>query len=124
MRKVIGIVGGTGKQGTGLALRWGVPLVPARKFGKLPWNTMRESYSLEYGADALELHTDALAPGARIAIVDDLLATGGTAAAAARLVTRIGGRVTAMLFVIELTGLGGRQALADHPIHSLMELPA
>ena len=110
--------------GAGLALRWGVPLVPARKFGKLPWNTMRESYSLEYGADALELHTDALAPGARIAIVDDLLATGGTAAAAARLVTRIGGRVTAMVFVIELTGLGGRQALADHPIHSLMELPA
>ena len=110
--------------GAGLALRWGVPFVPARKFGKLPWNTLRESYSLEYGADALELHTDALAPGARIAIVDDLLATGGTAAAAARLVTRIGGRVTAMLFVIELTGLGGRQALADHPIHSLMELPA
>ncbi len=110
--------------GAGLALRWGVPFVPARKFGKLPWHTVRETYSLEYGDDSLELHTDALEPGRRVAVVDDLLATGGTAAAAARLVTRIGARVTAMLFVIELTGLGGRQTLADHPIHSLMELPA
>ena len=110
--------------GAGLALRWKVPLVPARKFGKLPWKTLRETYSLEYGDDSLELHTDSVARGSRVVIVDDLLATGGTAAAAARLVTRLEGKVTAILFVIELTGLGGREALADHSVQALMELPA
>lgn len=110
--------------GAGLALRWQVPFVPARKFGKLPWKTVRETYSLEYGEDSLELHTDGLAPGSRVVIVDDLLATGGTAAAATRLVARLEARVTAILFVIELTGLGGRAALAGHPVQALMELPA
>jgi len=110
--------------GAGLALHWRVPFVPARKFGKLPGRTIREVYALEYGEDSLELHADALAPGARVAIVDDLLATGGTAAATARLVTRLDARVMAMLFVIELTGLDGRRRLEGYPVHALMELPA
>jgi len=110
--------------GAGLALRWRVPFVPARKFGKLPGKTVREIYSLEYGEDSLELHADALGRGMRVAIVDDLLATGGTAAAVARLVEKLEARVEALLFVIELTGLNGREQLGGHRVHSLMELPA
>ena len=107
--------------GTGLALHWGVPLVPARKFGKLPGATVREVYSLEYGEDTLELHRDALKAGQRVAIVDDLLATGGTAAAVAKLVEQLGARVSGMLFVIELRGLGGRERLGARRVESLLE---
>ena len=107
--------------GTGLALHWGVPLVPARKFGKLPGATVREVYSLEYGEDTLELHRDALRAGQRVAVVDDLLATGGTAAAVAKLVEQLGARISGMLFVIELKGLGGRERLAAHGVESLLE---
>jgi adenine phosphoribosyltransferase len=106
--------------GTGLAMHWGVPLVPARKFGKLPGATVRAVYSLEYGEDTLELHQDALGAGQRVAIVDDLLATGGTAAAAASLVEQLGAQVGALLFVVELRGLGGRGRLASHPVESLL----
>ena len=106
--------------GAGLALHWGVPFVPARKFGKLPGPTVREVYSLEYGEDTLELHRDALAPGQRVAIVDDLLATGGTAAATARLVEQLEARVTSLLFVIELRGLGGRARLASYRVEALL----
>ena len=107
--------------GAGLALRWHVPLVPARKPGKLPRATVRETYALEYGQDSLEMHSDALRPGGRVLIVDDLLATGGTAAAVTRLVERMGAQVTALLFLIELRGLGGRERLADHPVEALIE---
>ena len=107
--------------GAGLALHWKVPLIPARKFGKLPGKTLRERYALEYGEDTLEIHTDALEPGARVAIVDDLLATGGTAHAAARLVERLGGRVDSMLFLIELKGLGGRDQLLPRRVEALLD---
>ena len=107
--------------GAGLALTWGVPLVPARKFGKLPGQTVRQAYSLEYGDDSLEIHADALRPGQRTVIVDDLLATGGTAAATVRLIEQLEARVEALLFVIELKGLGGRQRLAGYPVEALIE---
>jgi adenine phosphoribosyltransferase len=106
--------------GVGLALHWGVPFVPARKFGKLPGTTVRQVYSLEYGEDTLELHRDALKPGQRVAIVDDLLATGGTAAAATRLVEQLDAEVAALLFVIELRGLGGRARLGSYRVEALL----
>ena len=110
--------------GAPLALHWGVAFVPARKFGKLPGRTVRQVYSLEYGEDTLELHADALRKGQRAVIVDDLLATGGTALATAQLVRQLEAEVTAALFVIELVGLGGRDKLAPLPVHALLSLPA
>lgn len=106
--------------GAPLALRWGVPFVPARKFGKLPGRTVRQMYSLEYGEDTLELHADALAAGARVVVVDDLLATGGTAAATVGLVRQLQASVIAALFVVELNGLGGRERLAPVRVESLL----
>jgi adenine phosphoribosyltransferase len=106
--------------GTALALRWGVPLVLARKPGKLPGRTLRQAYSLEYGEDALEMHADALAPGQAVVVVDDLLATGGTALATVRLVEQLGARVLATVFLIELVGLGGRERLAGYPVEALL----
>ena len=108
--------------GAGLALAWKVPLVLARKFGKLPGRTVRQVYSLEYGEDTLEIQTDSLRAGQGVVIVDDLLATGGTASATARLVESLGARVDALLFVIELKGLGGREVLASYPVEALLEL--
>jgi adenine phosphoribosyltransferase len=107
--------------GTALALKLGLPLVPARKFGKLPGRTARRVYSLEYGEDTLEVHADALSPGQRALIVDDLLATGGTAAATAALVEELGAKVAGLLFVIELRGLGGRERLAPRCVEALIE---
>ena len=106
--------------GTALALHWRVPLVLARKSGKLPGRTVRQVYSLEYGDDALELHADALAPGQPVAVVDDLLATGGTALATVRLVEQLQARVMGVLFLIELLGLGGRERLAGYPVEALL----
>jgi adenine phosphoribosyltransferase len=107
--------------GTALALHWGVPLVPARKFGKLPGRTIRETYTLEYGEDGLELQADAPLAGRRAVVVDDLLATGGTALATVRLAERLGAKVEGLLVVIELKGLGGRERLAPHQVHALID---
>lgn len=92
--------------------------VPVRKAGKLPSSTYRESYALEYGTDVVEMHDDAVRRGHDVLIVDDLIATGGTAAAAARLVERAGGRVKGFSFLIELAALGGRRHLGDRPIRA------
>ncbi len=107
--------------GTALALHWAVPLVPARKFGKLPGETVRQVYSLEYGEDTIEIQRNALAKGQRVSIVDDLLATGGTADAVTRLVEQLGARVDSLLFVIELKGLGGRERLKPHRVEALID---
>jgi len=106
--------------GTGLALHWAVPMVPARKFGKLPGRTVRQVYSLEYGEDTLELHSDDVRSGQRAVVVDDLLATGGTARATLGLLSQLGARVEAALFLIELRGLGGRGKLEPVPVHALL----
>ena len=108
--------------GAPLALHWGVPFVTARKFGKLPGATVRQVYSLEYGEDTLELQADALQPGQRVVIVDDLLATGGTALATTHLVRQLKAEPVATLFVIELLGLHGREKLAPMPVHALMSM--
>jgi adenine phosphoribosyltransferase len=106
--------------GAPLAQAWHVPLVPVRKYGKLPGRTVRAQYSLEYGEDVLELQADALRPGMKAVVVDDLLATGGTAEATARLVEQVGGTVQAVVFVVELAGLGGREKLAGREIRALV----
>lgn len=98
----------------------GVGLIPMRKRGKLPYLTCREEYALEYGTDSLEIHADAIEPGATVLIVDDVLATGGTAAAACRLVEQIGGRVAGCGFLIELTFLSGQQALAGRRVEAIL----
>lgn len=103
-----------------LAMRLGIGFVPVRKPGKLPWETLEESYALEYGTDRLQVHRDAAGPGDRVLLVDDLLATGGTARAAARLIERTGATVAGIEFLVELTPLGGRAYLEPHLVHSLV----
>jgi adenine phosphoribosyltransferase len=98
--------------------------VPARKPGKLPHETLSAEYALEYGLDALEVHADAIAGGARVLIHDDLLATGGTASALADLVTKLGGEIVACAFLVELSFLDGRNRLKPHPVHSLINYDA
>lgn len=98
----------------------GCGFVPLRKTGKLPYLTRRESYDLEYGTAALEVHVDALTPADRVLLVDDLIATGGTAAAARRLIAASGATLAACAFVIELQALNGRAALPDCAIHTLL----
>jgi adenine phosphoribosyltransferase len=94
--------------------------VPVRKKGKLPYLTHEESYELEYGTATVAVHVDALKPGSRVLLIDDLLATGGTAAAAAALVQRLGARILEISFLIELTVLGGRHKLQGYPVRSLI----
>jgi adenine phosphoribosyltransferase len=103
-----------------LALQLGLGLIPLRKPNKLPHSKVRESYALEYGTDALEMHEDAIRKGDRIALVDDLLATGGTMGAACKLVERCGASVVACLFVIELAALKGRERLGGRKVESLL----
>ena len=107
--------------GAPVADRLGAGFVPIRKPGKLPSACVRESYALEYGTDTLEIHEDAVKPGQRVLIVDDLLATGGTARAAAELVKRIGGTVHALAFLIELVALKGREKLAGERVHASLQ---
>ena len=99
----------------------GAGFVPVRKPNKLPAERVSVTYALEYGSDSLEMHKDAIGHGQSVLIVDDLLATGGTADAAARMVTEVGGRVAGIGFVVELTFLKGRQKLAGHDVFSLIQ---
>ncbi len=102
-----------------VAYRIGAGFVPVRKAGKLPWAVVREEYSLEYGKDKLEMHRDAIHPGERVLVIDDVLATGGTAAAVCRLVEELGGVVVGLGFLIELDDLGGRSQLGGRRVESL-----
>ena len=107
--------------GTPVAYALGVGFVPVRKPGKLPYETESYEYGLEYGTDVLEIHKDAIKPGQRVAIVDDLLATGGTMEAAAKLIEKLGGEVVSMQFLIELEGLEGREKLSKYNVNSLLQ---
>lgn len=106
--------------GASTAMLLAIPFVMVRKAGKLPGEVVGYSYELEYGSDTIEMKRDALAPGARVLVVDDLLATGGTAAAACALIESAGARVAGCAFVIELNGLGGRAKLGDRSVQSLL----
>ena len=118
--RIIGIESRGFLFGMALAVLLGVGFVPVRKPGKLPAATIEESYSLEYGVDRLQIHEDAVAKGERVIIVDDLLATGGTASATCALIERLGGEVAACLFLIELDGLGGRGKLEGRRVESIL----
>jgi adenine phosphoribosyltransferase len=98
-----------------LAHQLGAGMVPLRKPGKLPYKTFRETYALEYGTDAIEVHQDAIVPGQRVLLFDDLLATGGTLAAAANLVEKLGGKIVEIATLIELSFLKGREKIKNHP---------
>lgn len=106
--------------GAPLAYKLGAGFVPIRKPGKLPAPALREEYALEYGTDAIEIHRDAILPGERVLILDDLLATGGTVLAACKLVQRLGGTIVGLSFLIELSFLHGRSRLQDYEIFSIL----
>ena len=107
--------------GTPVAYGMGVGFVPVRKPGKLPWEVESFEYDLEYGSNILEIHKDAIEPGQKVAIVDDLLATGGTMEAAAELIEKLGGEVVSMQFLIELEDLDGREKLTKYNVNSLIK---
>lgn len=109
--------------GAAVADRLDAGFVPVRKIGKLPSATVRVTYDLEYGSDSLEIHEDAVRRGQRVLVVDDLLATGGTAAATVDLIGRTGGVVNAVAVLIELTDLGGRAKLDGHDLHAVLQYP-
>ena len=107
--------------GGALAYALGLPFVPVRKPGKLPAATLAETFELEYGTDTLEIHKDALNPGDRVVLIDDLLATGGTMEAVIKLVERLGVEVVEIAFVVELPPLKGRERMQGRPVHTLVE---
>jgi len=107
--------------GGALAYALGAGFIAARKPGKLPWETVEATYALEYGTDSLEVHRDAISEGSRVIVLDDVLATGGTARAKVELVEQLGGIVVGVVFVIELTFLNGRERLAGYDVHSLIQ---
>jgi len=119
--KIVGIESRGFILGAALAYMLGVGFVPVRKANKLPAHTRRIDYALEYGTDTLEIHTDAIIPGERVLLLDDLLATGGTAKAAAQLIESLGGVVVECAFLMELTDLNGKEKLSEYNLFSLIE---
>ena len=119
--KVVGIESRGFLFGPVVAYNLNAGFIPVRKPGKLPWETVEQSYELEYGSDSIEMHQDAVKPGERVLIVDDLMATGGTARAAAQLVESVDGVVVALGFLLELTFLDGRSKLPKYHVESLMQ---
>jgi adenine phosphoribosyltransferase len=107
--------------GAAVARELNAGFIPVRKKGKLPWQTTAVTYGLEYGTDTVEMHIDALKPGARVLMIDDLLATGGTMAASCQLAEKLGAEIVGLTFLVELTGLGGREKLKNYPIHNVMK---
>jgi adenine phosphoribosyltransferase len=118
--KIVGIDARGFIFGAAAAAQLGVGFVPVRKKGKLPWATHEQSYDLEYGSNTVAIHVDAVEAGERVLLLDDLLATGGTAAAAMKLLERLGAQVVGVNFVIELKFLDGRKLLTGHPVRSLV----
>jgi adenine phosphoribosyltransferase len=118
--KIVGIESRGFIFGSVLAYKLGCGFVPVRKAGKLPYKTIKESYELEYGEATVEIHEDGLAPGEKILLIDDLLATGGTAAAAAKLTAKLKAEIIGIEFVIELAFLNGREKFASYPVNSLV----
>src|SRR6478735_7616803 len=118
--RVVGVEARGFIPGAAIAYRIGAAFVPVRKAGKLPWAVAREEYQLEYGTDKLEIHRDAIHPAERVLIIDDVLATGGTAEATAVLVETLGGVIAGLGFVIELDALGGRSKLGERPVRTLL----
>ncbi len=119
--KIVGIESRGFIFGAALAYKWNIGFVPVRKPGKLPAEALREEYQLEYGTDSVEIHKDAIQRGEKILIVDDLLATGGTAAATVNLVKKLGGDIQGIAFLIELTFLNGRKKLAGFEVASIIQ---
>jgi len=119
--KVVGVEARGFIFGSAIAYKIGASFVPVRKKGKLPYKTISTTYALEYGTDTLEIHQDAISPGEKILIIDDLLATGGTVKATADLVNQLGGKILGIGFVIELIDLHGKAKLKDYPVYSLVK---
>jgi adenine phosphoribosyltransferase len=119
--KIVGIDARGFLFGSVLAYKLGVGFVPVRKNGKLPYKTISESYTLEYGQETIEIHEDALVPGERVVVIDDLMATGGTIAAAVNLVEKLGGDIVECAFVVELPDLKGKQKLGNRQVFSIIE---
>ncbi|HLA69319.1 MAG TPA: adenine phosphoribosyltransferase [Bacteroidota bacterium] len=119
--KIVGIESRGFIFGAALADRLNVGFIPARKPGKLPATTLKEEYELEYGRDSIEIHADAIHPGDRILVHDDLLATGGTASATCRLVERMGGTIVGCCFLIELSFLSGKERLRGYDLFSIIQ---
>ena len=118
--KIIGIDARGFIFGAAAAVKLGVGFVPVRKKGKLPWVTHEQSYDLEYGSNTVATHVDAVHPGERVLLLDDLLATGGTAAATVKLLEKLGAHIVGLNFLIELKFLDGRALLSNHPVRSLV----
>ncbi len=119
--KIVGIDARGFLFGSVLAYKLDIGMIPIRKNGKLPFNTISESYTLEYGQEVIEIHEDAIKKGERVVIIDDLMATGGTISAAANLVEKLGGEIVECCFVVELPDLNGREKLGNRKVFSIVE---